>query len=165
MLVNVTDKDKPALEAILAQNGISSAKFSLIRTESIACVALSSCPLALAEGQRYMPSLLTKIEGLLAKHKLTEQPISIRMTGCPNGCARPNMAEIGFIGKSLGRYNMHLGGGRTGLRLNQIYKENLDETAILTELDGLFARYATERQPGEPFGDYTHRTVKFGGAA
>ncbi len=165
MLVDVADKDKKAMESLLAQNGISSAKFSLIRTEALACVALNSCPLALAEGQRYLPSLLTKIEELLAKHKLMEQPISIRMTGCPNACARPNMSEIGLIGKSLGRYNLHLGGGRTGLRLNQLYKENLDEAAILNELDGLLARYATERSAGEPFGDYTHRTIKFGGAA
>lgn len=165
MLVNVAEKDKPALEALLTQNGISASKFSPIRTEALACVALNSCPLALAEGQRYLPSLLTKIEELLAKNNLKDQPISMRMTGCPNGCARPNMAEIGLIGKSLGHYNLHLGGDRLGLRLNRIYKENLQEPAILAELDGLFARYATERQPDEPFGDYVQRTVKFEGAS
>jgi sulfite reductase (NADPH) hemoprotein beta-component len=165
MLTGVADKDKSTLEMILARNGISAARFSAVRTEALACVALNSCPLALAEGQRYLPSLLTKIEELLAKYNLTEQPISIRMTGCPNGCARPNVAEIGLIGKSLGHYNLYLGGGRTGQRLNRIYKENLQEEEILAELDSLFALYARERQPGEFFGDYTQRTVTFGDAA
>ena len=93
----------------------------------MACVALPTCPLALAEAQRYMPSLLTKIESLLAKNNLSNEDIIIRMTGCPNGCARSYNAEIGFVGTAMGKYNLHLGGDHEGLRLNKIYKESLDE--------------------------------------
>ena len=123
----------------------------------MACVALNTCPLALAEGQRYMPSLLTKIEGVLATHGLQNEEIIIRMTGCPNGCARPYIAEIGFVGTAYGRYNLHLGGDVQGLRLNKIYKESLDEAAILLELDDLFGVFVRERKAGESFGDFSIR--------
>jgi sulfite reductase (NADPH) hemoprotein beta-component len=130
---------------------------SAIRKNSMACVALPTCPLALAEAQRYMPSLLTKIESLLEKSNLNNEDIIIRMTGCPNGCARSYNAEIGFVGTTLGKYNLHLGGDHEGLRLNKIYKENLDEEAILNELDRLFAGFKIERKNGERFGDYSFR--------
>ncbi|MEP6951489.1 MAG: assimilatory sulfite reductase (NADPH) hemoprotein subunit [Ginsengibacter sp.] len=130
---------------------------SAIRKNAIACVALPTCPLALAEAQRYMPSLLTKIETLLAKYNLSDEEIIIRMTGCPNGCARSYIAEIGFVGTSMGRYNMHLGGDYEGFRLNRIYKESLDEEAILSELDTIFGGFKTERINGESFGDYSYR--------
>ena len=123
----------------------------------MACVALNTCPLALAEGQRYLPSLLSKIEPLLVAHGLQNEEIIIRMTGCPNGCARPFAAEIGFVGTALGKYNLHIGGDRLGMRLNRIYKESLDEQSILTELDQLFATFASERNEGEQFGDFTNR--------
>ncbi|MEJ7681780.1 MAG: hypothetical protein WKG06_28830 [Segetibacter sp.] len=132
---------------------------SVIRKNAIACVALNTCPLALAEGQRYMPSLLSKIEPLLIKHDLIMEEIVIRMTGCPNGCARPFAAEIGFVGTAPGKYNLQLGGDRLGQRLNKLYKESLEEDAILNELDNLFGHYAAERVDGETFGDYTNRTI------
>jgi sulfite reductase (NADPH) hemoprotein beta-component len=124
----------------------------------MACVAFPTCPLALAEAQRYMPSLVAKIEKLLSKYNLSDENIIIRMTGCPNGCARSYVAEIGFVGTAMGRYNMHLGGDNEGYRLNGVYKENLDEATILFELDGLFADFKNERKNNESFGDFSYRT-------
>ncbi|HUC80126.1 MAG TPA: hypothetical protein VMR70_04385, partial [Flavisolibacter sp.] len=124
---------------------------------SVACVALSTCPLALAEAQRYLPSLISKIEPLLEKHHLLKEEIHVRMTGCPNGCGRSPLAEIGFIGTGPGRYNLHLGGDRLGERLNSKYKDNLVETEILTELDQLFAAYSSKRNKEESFGDFVRR--------
>ena len=131
---------------------------SVIRKNSMACVALSTCPLALAESQRYLPSLLTKIESLLSKHDLENENIITRMTGCPNGCGRSSVSEIGFIGTSLGKYNMNIGGDHEGYRLNSLYKESLNETEILSELDELFADFKKDRKNKESFGDFTHRT-------
>jgi sulfite reductase (NADPH) hemoprotein beta-component len=159
VISDVDAKDKDAVNKILDQfkiiehtNGASA-----IRKNAIACVALPTCPLALAESQRYLPSLLTKIELLLVKYDLENENIITRMTGCPNGCGRSPVSEIGFIGTAPGRYNMHLGGDNQGYRLNRIYKESLDETAILTELDGLFSDFKNERIKNESFGDYTLR--------
>ncbi len=123
----------------------------------MACVALNTCPLALAEAQRYLPSLITKIEGVLAKYKLENEGITIRMTGCPNGCARPYICEIGFIGTALGKYNVYLGGDVIGTHLNKIYKENLNVEQILNELDVLFQRFVTNRKKKESFGDFAVR--------
>ena len=165
LLTYIEKKNRSAIEAILAKHGIDHTKFSNIRKDALACVALNTCGLALAEAQRYLPSLITKVEGLLAKHKLENDPFSIRMTGCPNGCARPWAAEIGFIGKALGQYNLYLGGNSTGERLNRLYKESLDEAQILQALDPLFADYAKNRKTGERFGDFIHRTIQIGAAA
>jgi sulfite reductase (NADPH) hemoprotein beta-component len=123
----------------------------------MACVALPTCPLALAEGQRYLPQLIGRIEPILAKHKLAEEQIIIRMTGCPNGCARPYNAEIGFVGTAPGKYNLHIGGDNQGVRLNSLFKESLDEAEILNELDFLFAAFAKERKLQESFGDFSYR--------
>jgi sulfite reductase (NADPH) hemoprotein beta-component len=125
----------------------------------MACVALNTCPLALAEAQRYMPDLLTKIDSVMEKHGLAEEEISFRMTGCPNGCARPYLAEVGFVGKSAGRYNMYLSGSDVGSRLNKLYKESLNEEEILGELDFWFKEFAKEREKGESFGDFTFRKI------
>jgi sulfite reductase (NADPH) hemoprotein beta-component len=124
----------------------------------MACVALPTCPLALAESQRYLPFLLTKIESLLAKHALENEKIVTRMTGCPNGCGRSSVSEIGFIGTGVGKYNLNLGGDHEGYRLNKLYKESLDETAILSELDELFGDFKANRNNKESFGDFTYRT-------
>ncbi|HVW63145.1 MAG TPA: NADPH-dependent assimilatory sulfite reductase hemoprotein subunit, partial [Puia sp.] len=159
ILSDISKKDKPAIEKILEKYGIiqHTEKASALRKNSIACVALPTCPLALAEAQRYLPVLLDRIEELLAKYELSDENIITRMTGCPNGCGRPYAAEIGFIGTAPGHYNMHLAGDHEGLRLNRIYKENLDETAILRELDVLFWLYKKERATGEKFGDFAWR--------
>src|SRR5450432_1498226 len=159
IISDVAKADKEAISKILAAFNVSSytEKTTLIRKNSIACVALPTCPLALAEGQRYMPALISKIEPILEKYKLAEQDIIIRMTGCPNGCARPYAAEIGFVGTAPGKYNMQLGGDNQGMRLNKTYKENLDEAAILIELDWLFGSFAKDRTKAETFGDFAMR--------
>jgi sulfite reductase (NADPH) hemoprotein beta-component len=156
---DVASVDKEMINDILVKFKIieHTDNASLIRKNAMACVALPTCPLALAEGQRYMPSLISKIEPLLKKYELESEAIIIRLTGCPNGCARPYAAEIGFVGTASEKYNMHLGGDYQGQRLNKIYKENLDEPAILNELDALFGSFKNEKMEGERFGDYTLR--------
>jgi sulfite reductase (NADPH) hemoprotein beta-component len=159
ILGDIKEEDKPVIQEILERFDITghTERASAIRANSIACVALNTCPLALAEAQRYLPSLLSKIEPLLARHGLQNEEIILRMTGCPNGCARPFAAEIGFVGTALGRYNLQIGGDHLGLRLNKIYKESLDESQILSELDKLFEDFKNERKKGESFGDFTYR--------
>jgi sulfite reductase (NADPH) hemoprotein beta-component len=167
IMADIRDKDKAAIDKILYKYGIIEYTdgVSEIRKNSMACVALNTCPLALAEGQRYLPTLLDKIEPILIKYHLLKEDIIIRMTGCPNGCARPNIAEIGLVGTSLGYYNLHLGGDHSGTRLNKIYKENLDETAILQELDSIFGAFKQEKLPGEKFGDFTLRQKYYSATA
>jgi len=159
ILSDIDKKDKAAIDKILQKYHIieHTEAASALRKNAIACVALPTCPLALAEAQRYLPELIGKIEGLLDQHDLRNEHIITRMTGCPNGCGRPYVAEIGFVGTAAGRYNMHLAGDHEGTRLNRIYKENLDETAILSELDLLFRLYRKERAAGEKFGDFALR--------
>jgi len=159
ILADIHNKDKAAIEKILKKYHIDEYTdfITAIRKNSMACVALSTCPLAFAEAQRYLPSLLTKIEPLLEKNGLQKEEIILRMTGCPNGCARSYIAEIGFIGTALGKYNLQLGGDHAGMRLNKVYKESLDEAAILQELDLLFGLFARERKSNESFGDFAVR--------
>jgi sulfite reductase (NADPH) hemoprotein beta-component len=123
----------------------------------MACVGLPTCGLAMAESERYLPELLARFESLLARHGLAEEAVSLRVTGCPNGCARPYIAEIGLVGKGPGRYNLYLGGDALGQRLNRLYLENVDEAAIFAALDPLLAAWAAERATGEDFGDYLVR--------
>ncbi len=159
ILSDIQADDKQTVHAILEKFGIiaHTELSSLIRKNSMACTSLPTCPLALAEAQRYLPDLLTKIEPILEKYSLSKEAIVIRMTGCPNGCARPYLAEIGFVGTAPGKYNLHLGGDRQGERLNKIYLESIDEATILKTLDGLFAQYATEKIANETFGDFSVR--------
>lgn len=161
ILGDIKPEDKAAINEILDRFGITAHtdNASVIRKNAMACVALNTCPLALAEGQRYLPSLISKIELLLKQHSLEKEEIVIRMTGCPNGCARPYAAEIGFVGTSYGKYNLHLGGDHEGLRLNKIYKESLDEEAILAELDRLFGVFKKERKKGQRFGDFVAASI------
>ena len=159
ILADIRNEDKASIEKILKKYHIEeyTDAISSIRRNSMACVALNTCPLAFAEAQRYLPSLLSKIEPMLNKYGLQQEDIILRMTGCPNGCARSYIAEIGFIGTALGRYNLQLGGDHAGMRLNKVYKESMDEAAILQELDQLFAQFAGERKKSESFGDFAVR--------
>jgi sulfite reductase (NADPH) hemoprotein beta-component len=159
ILGDIKEEDKGTINEILQRYGVieHTSKATAIRKNAMACVALNTCPLALAEGQRYLPSLLSKLEPMLANHGLQNEEIVIRMTGCPNGCARPFIAELGFVGTAIGKYNLHLGGDRLGMRLNKMYKESLDEQSILSELDIIFGAFASERINGETFGDFTNR--------
>ena len=123
----------------------------------MACVALPTCPLAMAESERYLPSLVEKVEGLLTKHGIADDNIILRVIGCPNGCGRAMLAEVGLVGKGPGKYNMHLGGNRIGTRVPKLYKENVSEDVFLPELDTLIGRWATERNEDECFGDFVIR--------
>jgi len=159
IVADVKEEDKAAIQLLLEQFKIieHTEGASLIKKNSIACVALPTCPLALAEAQRYLPSLLEKIEPLTKRYGIDDENIVIRMTGCPNGCGRPYAAEIGFVGTGPGLYNLHIGGDNQGERLNIKYKDSLDEKNILTTLEGLFAVYKNERVKGERFGDFVMR--------
>ena len=155
---NVSSQRKRKIEELAAKYGlIDGVRLSALRRNSIACVALPTCGLAMAESERYFPTLLTKIEAILEEAGLREEEIVIRMTGCPNGCARPWLAEIGFTGKAPGKYNLMLGGAFAGERLNKIYRENIGEEEILKELTPIIHRYAKEREEGEHFGDFVIR--------
>jgi sulfite reductase (NADPH) hemoprotein beta-component len=123
----------------------------------MACVALPTCGLALAESERYLPDLLDALDTSLAAHGLSADDIVIRMTGCPNGCARPYLAEIGLVGKGPGRYNLYLGAAFDGSRMNKLYAEDLDHAGIVAALDPLFAAYVAGRQKSERFGDFVIR--------
>lgn len=155
---DVETKNKAKINAILKKYNSSPQDISGMRQNMIACVALNTCSLAFAEAERYLPSLITKIEDILNEYGLFKDEIVIRMTGCPNGCGRPYLGEIGFIGKSPGKYNMYLGANFTGSRLNNLYKETLSEEQILEELRPLLKDYAEKRDKGEKFGDFVVRT-------
>lgn len=158
LIVAGVEADKRAgIDAILAEHLPNIDQVSAIRRSAIACVALPTCGLAMAESERYLPSLLSKIEAILAEHGLSNEPITVRMSGCPNGCSRPYVAEIGLTGRAPGRYNLYFGGGFHGERLNRMVRENVGEATILKVLTDALAHYARERLPGEHFGDFTIR--------
>jgi sulfite reductase (NADPH) hemoprotein beta-component len=156
---DVEENDKALIETILNRFGVieQTSTAGALRKNAMACVAFNTCPLALAEAQRYLPSLISKIEPVLKKYQLQQEDIILRMTGCPNGCARPYAAEIGLVGTAYGQYNLHIGGDRVGQRLNTKFKENLDEKEILSQLDELFFTYTKEKNTGETFGDFSNR--------
>ena len=156
VIANVPTAQQPEIERIAREANLL-APWSGLRRNSMACVALPTCGLALAESERYLPDLLTALDEQLAAHGLSADDIVIRMTGCPNGCARPYLAEIGLVGKGPGRYNLYLGAAFDGSRMNKLYAEDLDHAGIVAALDLVFAAYAAERQKGERFGDFTIR--------
>jgi len=156
IVANVSPERRAGIEALCAEHGIAD-HASALRRNAMACVALPTCGLALAESERYLPTLVTDLEARLAGHGLGEDEITIRMTGCPNGCARPYLAEIGLVGKGPDRYNLYLGAAFDGSRLNKLYAEDLEHDGILAALDALFAGFARDRQGGERFGDFLIR--------
>jgi sulfite reductase (NADPH) hemoprotein beta-component len=159
LLANVSDADQPAINALLTEHGVRTEnQASLLHGNSMACPALPTCGLALAESERMLPGLVDRIEKLCGDLGLGTEEIVIRSTGCPNGCARPYTAEIGFVGKAPGRYQLWLGGNASGTRLNKLFKEVIKEAELETELRPLLARFATERSAGERFGDWCDRT-------
>jgi len=159
MFTYIEEIDKNKLDKILSRHGITIETMNPTRREAIACVALPTCPLALAEGQRYLPEFVTMVETLQGKHGILDRPITTRITGCPNGCGRSYLAEIGLVGKNPGKYVLRLGGDYEGERLNTVYLEEADETEILSVLDELMGKYANDRQGTESFGDYAQRTL------
>lgn len=155
----VTQAKKRRIAELAKQYGLTDgAHHTALRRSAMSCVALPTCGLAMAEAERYLPQLLDKLEVIIDEAGLRNEEIVIRMTGCPNGCARPALGEIAFIGKGPGRYNMYLGAGFSGDRLNKLYKENINEQEILATLEPIIHRYARERSTGEHFGDFVIRT-------
>ena len=158
VIANVPAALRAELDALVARHGLDThARATPSRLNAIACVALPTCGLAMAEAERYLPDFITRLEGLLDRHGLRDQPINVRLSGCPNGCSRPYLGEIALVGKAPGRYNLMLGADHRGQRLNRLHRENVDEAAILSALDPLLADYAAQRIGGEYFGDYLVR--------
>ncbi len=154
----VTEEQKPRIEALLAQYKLDiPERITGLRLNSMACVALPTCGLALAESERYLPQLISELDQVIEECGLRESEIVIRMTGCPNGCARPYLGEIGFVGRAPGKYNIYLGAAFDGSRLNKLYKPSVKSEEIVNELAPIIRRYAKERQEGERFGDFTIR--------
>ena len=158
IVAGVLAKDKAKIEKIARDHGLMDDSVSEQRKNSMACVSLPTCPLAMAEAERFLPEFVTDVEGVLEKHGLDEdENIILRVTGCPNGCGRAMLAEIGLVGKAPGRYNLHLGGNRNGTRVPKMYRENITVAQIMDEIDNLVGRWSTERQENEGFGDFTIR--------
>lgn len=158
IVAGVPAADKNKIEQIARDHGLIDDGISEQRKNSMACVAFPTCPLAMAEAERFLPDFVTDVEGVLAKHGLAEDDnIILRVTGCPNGCGRAMLAEIGLVGKAPGRYNVHLGGNRNGTRVPKMYRENITVPQIMDEIDLLVGRWANEREEGEDFGDFTVR--------
>ena len=160
LLVNVAPEQRAGLDALLAEHGVQSSNpYSRTRLASMACPSLPTCGLALAESERALPSLLTRIEELLGELGLQEEELVVRMTGCPNGCARPFMAEIAFVGRAPNKYQLYLGGNEASTRLNRLYKESVKGEELIPELRSLLTRFIAERQHGERFGDFRARVL------
>ncbi|EOB1207137.1 TPA: assimilatory sulfite reductase (NADPH) hemoprotein subunit [Photobacterium damselae] len=158
IVAKVPLSEKVRIEKIARDHGLISDGVSEQRKNSMACVSLPTCPLAMAEAERFLPSFVTDVEQILQRHGLpTDDNIILRVTGCPNGCGRAMLAEIGLVGKAPGRYNLHLGGNRSGTRVPKMYRENITVAEILTEIDQLVSRWAKEREAQEGFGDFTIR--------
>ncbi len=158
IIANISPEKRARIEELMEQYGIKdSHEKSGLRLSSLACVALPTCGLSLAEAERYLPDLLTEIEEVVEENGLSHDSITIRMTGCPNGCARPFIAEIGFVGRAPGKYNVYLGGGFAGQRLSKLYRESVPGGEIKELLAPVISRYAKEREDGERFGDFCIR--------
>lgn len=159
-LAGVSAADRERIDALLRANGLSHLLSpEALEHHAMACVALPTCGLAMAESERYLPVLLQKLAVLVKETGLADTPITIRMSGCPNGCSRPYLAEIGLVGKAPGKYNLYLGGSPRGERLNVLYRENIGEQQILDALRPLLQAYASGRADGEAFGDFLIRSA------
>jgi sulfite reductase (NADPH) hemoprotein beta-component len=160
IISGVASKHKQSVERLLVSHGVTpDSAISPLRQQALACVALPTCALAMAEAERYLPDLTGRIEALLATHNLSNEPIFLRITGCPNGCARPYLAEIALVGKAPGQYSLFLGGDAQGKRLNKLTHENVDETQILEILDKHFGEFAGQRLANQSFGDFVAERI------
>lgn len=157
IVAGVAETDKDAIETLARNHGLIDDGVTEQRKNSMACVSYPTCPLAMAEAERFLPEFVTKVEGIMHGHGVGDEHIVLRVTGCPNGCGRALLAEIGLVGKALNRYNLHLGGNRAGTRIPRMYRENISDAEILTIIDELVGRWAKERETGEGFGDFVIR--------
>jgi sulfite reductase (NADPH) hemoprotein beta-component len=160
ILANVPPADRDPITALLATHGVPvDRQASVLHAASMACPSLPTCGLGLAESERMLPALLDRLEKLGGELGLGGEEIIIRSTGCPNGCARPYMAEIAFVGKAPGRYQLWVGGNAAGTRLNRVFKDTVKDPEIEAELRPLLLRWKHERSPGERFGDFSARVI------
>ncbi len=160
ILANIDPAKQSEINATLASHGVAvEQQATALRRASMACPSMPTCGLGLAESERFLPALMTRVEGLLSELKLADDGMVVRMTGCPNGCARPYMAELGFVGKAPGKYQIYVGGNESSTRLNKLFRESVKEVDIVNELRPVFSRYAVERVGGERFGDWSARVL------
>ncbi len=157
IIAGVSEKDKDAIETLARNHGLIDDSVTEQRKNSMACVSYPTCPLAMAEAERFLPEFVTNVEGIMHQHGVGKEHIVLRVTGCPNGCGRALLAEIGLVGKAMNRYNLHLGGNREGTRIPRMYRENISDVEILAIIDELVGRWAKERTAEEGFGDYVIR--------
>ena len=158
IVAGVSARDKARIEKIARAHKLMDDAITPQREHSMACVSYPTCPLAMAEAERFLPQFTDKIDTLFAKHGLADEHIVLRVTGCPNGCGRAMLAEIGLVGKAVGRYNLYAGGNRQGTRIPRLFKENITEPEILGIVDGWLAAWASQRNANEGFGDFAVRT-------
>jgi len=160
VISRLKDDARRSIEALISQYGLGSlVEVSPVRAQALACVALPNCPLAFAEAERYLPEFTDRLDALLAKHGLANEPVSVRLSGCPNGCSRPYVAEIALVGKAPGSYNLMIGGDAIGARMNAMALESASEDAIVDYLDRGFERFSAERRTGESFGDFALKNL------
>ncbi len=161
LVCDIDPKDKAEIESIMVRHGVKKADdWSLIRRYSIACPALPMCGLAVTESERVLPSIIDELDGAMEQIGLKDHRITLHMTGCPNGCARPYVPEIGIVGKAKGKYTLFVGGSPLGNRINFLYKDMIPQEEIVSTLLPLLIQYRDNRQDGEAFGDYCFRIGK-----
>lgn len=158
IVAGIPEHEKDNIEAIARQYGLISDKVTSLREHAMACVSFPTCPLAMAEAERFLPSFTDTLDGLMAKNNVSDEHIVVRVTGCPNGCGRAMLAEVGLVGKAPDRYNLYLGGNRIGTRIPRMYRENITSKEIIAILDTFIAEWATYRNQNEGFGDFLIRT-------
>jgi sulfite reductase (NADPH) hemoprotein beta-component len=159
VIARVPSGDKEKVDEILKDGGVCLPDhLSGLRLNSISCTALPTCSLAMAESERYLPDLVDELDEMLGEFGLREESIAIRSTGCPNGCGRPYLGEIGLVGKAPGKYNLYLGAGLDGMRLNKLYRQAITHEEIVAELKPILQDYAGNRSDGERFGDFCIRS-------
>lgn len=157
IIAGIPEAEKSRIESLARAHGLISDNVTPLRENSMACVSFPTCPLAMAEAERFLPEFVTEVEKIMSSHGVGNEEIVLRVTGCPNGCGRAMLSEVGLVGKAPDRYNLHLGGNRTGTRIPRMYRENISSAAILSVLDELIGRWSQERAAGEDFGDYLIR--------
>ena len=158
VIANVPPEDKALIEKIAREHKLIDDSVTPQREHSMSCVALPTCPLAMAEAERFLPEFIDRVDEIMAKNGLQEEHIVLRVNGCPNGCGRSMLAEIGLVGKAVGRYNLYTGGNREGTRIPRLFKDNITKPEILQILDQWISDWAKNRQPSEGFGDFSIRT-------
>ena len=157
IIAGIPEAEKSRIESLARAHGLISDNVTPLRENSMACVSFPTCPLAMAEAERFLPEFVTEVEKIMSSHGVGNEEIVLRVTGCPNGCGRAMLSEVGLVGKAPDRYNLHLGGNRTGTRIPRMYRENISSVVILSVLDELIGRWSQERADGEDFGDYLIR--------